>query len=399
MKLKSIKSTDIKGKTILYRSPYDIEPESVDGSYKILDNSRIKATLDTVNYLLKNNCKVVVLTWVGRPNGQKDDILSTKYLAEELGQLINHPVKHVEKTIGPETEQIINSMQPKDIIMLENTRFYPEEENDDDNFAKQLTYGCDLIVFDGFPQSHRIHASTTGILRHLPAVAGFYFEKEVSSLSQLLEDPKRPFSLVIGGKKALDKVDAIKSLYDKADTIIVGGAAANAFLKASGTNIRNSYVEDENTIEAAKEILNMGNKLITPTDFTITDNIKNPSISQIEAADNIPNGHAIADIGPKTSQIYADIISKSNTVFWAGPMGIFEDERFSNGTRSIISAMETATKNGSITIAAGGDTIEAIDKFSNQDNFSHISLAGGATLAFLSGKNLPVLDYLEKTER
>ena len=241
-RLRSLNDFDLKNKTILYRSPYDIGSKKVNGEFVIKDDSRIKATLPTLNYLLGQNCKIVIITYVKRPNGF-DPALTTAPHAVALAKLLNHPVKHVPDCIGEKRKDAISKMNPKDILMLENVRFYSEEDADDLEFAKKLTEDCDFIVFDGFPQAHRVNASTTGILEHLPSCAGFYFESEYYTLKDLVDKYNHPFTLVIGGAKISDKTEAIYNLYESVDQILVGGGPANVFLKARGFDMSNSLVE------------------------------------------------------------------------------------------------------------------------------------------------------------
>ena len=404
MKLKTLDSIDLNGKTILYRAPYDIEIKGVNGILEPEDDMRIRSTLPTLEYLLKENCKIVILTYVGRPDGVVVEALRTTPHAKRLSELLNHPVLKLDDCIGEEVEKKISSMQPKDIIMLENVRFHSEEMVGDPDFAKELCKGKEVIVFDGFPQAMRIHASTTGIERHLPAVAGIYLQHEVEMLSTLLVSPQHPFTIIIGGAKISDKVDAIRNLLQMTDTILVGGAVANVILKARGKVLGSSFVEDvfvdkmkrgkKDWIEDAKEILkqaeSLGKKIITPVDVVVSDGV---SVKTIDInTEEIPTGWMAFDIGPKTREEFSKIISQSRTIFMNGPMGKFEDEKFSAGSEAIFEAIKEAKNNlNAETTIAGGDTIDAARKHGGLENYSHISLAGGATLEFLAGKELPAL--------
>ena len=413
MKLKTIESLDLKNKTILYRAPYDIDTKEINGILELEDDMRIKATILTLQYLLKENCKIIILTYVGRPNGKVVENLRTNPHAKRLAELLNHPVDKVDDCIGPIVDEKISKMQAGGILMLENVRFYNEEMIDDDEFAKKLCFGKDFIVFDGFPQAHRIHASTTGIERHLPTVAGLYLQQEVEMLSNLLENPARPWTVIIGGAKVSDKVDAVNNLLKLADKVLVGGAVANVFLKAQGRELGSSFIEDifvdekrrekKDWVIYAKEILEKyKDKIIYPEDFIISNKkVLNSAIAENSTfvekiidinREEIPMGWTALDIGPKTQKLFSDIIEKSKTVFLAGPMGKFEDEKFAGGSISILSAMKNLTQNLSgVTIIAGGDTIDAARRYSNLEDYSHVSLAGGATLEFLAGKTLPAL--------
>lgn len=403
MKLKTLDSVNLASKTILYRAPYDIDVVEKKGTLEVNDDMRIKATLPTLEYLLKQNCKIVILTYVGRPDGIVVESLRTNPHAKRLSELLHHSVFKVDDCIGEEVDKKITEMRSGDILMLENVRFYKEEMIDDDEFAKKLCLGKDLIVFDGFPQAHRIHASTTGIERHLPAVAGLYLEREVNMLSHLLENPKHPFAVIIGGIKISDKVDAIHNLLCMADIVLVGGAVANVFLKAQGRILGDSFIEDvfvdkvkrekKDWVQDAKDILkraeSLGKKIITPTDLVISDGVST-KIVDITTTE-VPMEWMSLDVGPRTVADFSDIINNSKTVFLNGPMGKFEDPRFTQGSKMILTAMR---KIQGETIIAGGDTIDLVCTYGNLDDYSHVSLAGGATLEFLAGKELPALTPL-----
>lgn len=397
MKLKTLQDIDVAGETILYRAPYDIGVKTVDGVLQVADDLRIQATLPTLQYLLEKNCKIVVLTWVKRPDGRVVEELRTTPHARKLSELLGRPVDKVEDCIGPEVEAKISQMKAGEILMLENVRFHPEEMADDDSFAQELCRGKDLIVFDGFPQAMRRHASTTGIERHLPSVAGLYVEREVAVLSDMLQNPERPFTVIIGGAKISDKVDAVNNLLPIADKVLVGGALANVFLKALGVELGASFAEDvfvderrrekRNWVEYAKEILaKYKDKIVYPEDSVISDGTETKTINIF--SERVPAEWSILDIGPKTTDCFAKIIKNSATVFLAGPMGQFEDKRFAKGSQNIIAAM--AEVRGT-TIVAGGDTIDMVRIYGDLKNYSHVSLAGGATLEFLAGKELPAL--------
>jgi len=403
MKLRNLKETNIAGKTILYRAPYDIDVIEKNGVLEVSDDLRIQATLPTLEYLLKENCKIVILFYVGRPDGKIVEKLRTNPHAKKLSELLGKSVEKVDDCIGPLVDEKIANLKSGDILMLENVRFYPEEMVDDDVFAEKLCQGKDLIVFDGFPQAHRMHASTTGIERHLPAVAGFYLEKEVEMLSEILENPKKPFTVIIGGAKISDKVDAIHNLLKIADTVLVGGAVANVFLKAEGRELGSSFIEDvfvdkvkrekKDWVEDAKSILvqaeSLGKKVIYPSDVVISDG-KETKIIDI-GKEGVPDGWMALDIGPETTKLFSQIILQSKTVFINGPMGKFEDVKSREGSISVIQAMKKVVGE---TIIAGGDTIDVFRKYGKLENYTHVSLAGGATLEFLAGKELPALKAL-----
>lgn len=367
MRLKTIDGVDLRNKLVLYRAPYDIEPVTVNGIPTLTDTSRISATLPTLQKLIANNCRIVVLTWIGRPHGQIVDFLRTNLVATELSRQLNLPVKKINDCIGPEVQFAISALKNSEILMLENVRFYKEEEDNDDNFAEQLTTGYDLCVFDAFPQSHRDCASTTGIEKHLPTVAGLYLQSEVEHLKPLLQNPDHPFTLIIGGAKISDKLGVINNLLGVVDNILIGGASANPLLAFSGADIQDSLTE---TIE--KPIWFNSPKVHLPEDYVIEN-------------------QKILDIGPKTVNGFSSIISQSKTVLWSGPMGLFENPQFAVGTIGVAKAI---TNSSATSIVGGGDTIAFINKYSSTHNFSFVSLAGGAMLEFLSGKSLPALEPL-----
>ncbi len=349
--LKTLKNIDVEGRTILYRAPYDIGTKTENGIYVIKDTSRIESTLKTIEYLLEKNCRIVIVTYVKRPEGKIVEELRTKPHAKALSELLKRDVIHMDECVGEKVVEHIKNMQGGDIVMLENTRFHPEEDQNDSSFAKKLTEGCDLIVFDGFPQAHRENASTTGILEYLPAVIGFYFEQEISTLNKFLETPINPMTLIIGGVKAETKIPVIDNFIDKADHILIGGRCA--------------------------------------IDPLIKKYKENPKVAVAKLTKDT------YDINLESIEYFKNIIDNSKQIIWAGPIGMFEDPRYSFGTQKIISAIKRSTLNGAVSLVAGGDTIEALKAFGTVDDVSYISLAGGATLEYLSGKKLPVIRILE----
>lgn len=400
MKLRNLESVDLKDKTILYRAPYDIGVKEVNGVLEVSDDLRIKATIPTLQYLIAQNCKIVIVTYVKRPDGVVVEGLRTTPHARKLSELLGKPIDKVDDCIGDTVLQKIKNMKGGEIMMLENVRFYKGEMTDDDMFAQELCKGKDYIVFDGFPQAHRAHASTTGIERHLPAVAGNYLLQEVDMLATLLENPARPFTVVIGGAKISDKIDSVNNLLKVADKVLVGGAVANVFLKAKGYQLGSSFIEDtfvdekrrekKDWVQYGKEIIsNYGDKVVIPTDVVISDGTTTKIINVTEG---VPDKWMALDIGPETIKNFSDIILNSKTTFIGGPMGKFEDEQFAEGTKKILGAMKNSK---GVTIVAGGDTIDVARKYTNLEDYSHISLAGGATLEFLAGKELPALKALQ----
>lgn len=353
----------MKNKKVLLRVAFDIKP--ING--KLPDISRISAVLSTIKKLLKQNSSIFILTWVGRPKG-KNPNLSTKFAAQALSKLLKLPVIHISDCIGPQVQKAIKESKPGEIYMLENVRFHKEESQENNDFAKKLSQGYDSCIFDAFPQAHRNTPSTTGIQRYLSTTLGDYTKTEIDNLSPLLKN-KKGLTLIIGGAKISDKLNVVKNLINKADNILIGGAAANPLLSLQGIDIKNSLTE-----KIIKPSWINSPKVHLPTDYLI----KNKKI---------------LDIGPQTIKQWQEIIKNSKTILWSGPLGLFEDPSFATGTKEIAKAVSSSQAKS---IIGGGDTIAAINKLSNPKKFDFISLAGGAMLEFLSGKTLPALKNLIK---
>ncbi|MFH1534839.1 MAG: phosphoglycerate kinase [Patescibacteria group bacterium] len=409
MPKKTIEDIDVQGKKVLLRVAYDISLKEVDGKWVVPDDSRIRATLPTIEYLLERDCSLVLLSWLKRPGGEVVEKYRMDPVAERLSELIKHPVKKLDSCVGEEVEKEVENMKPGEIIMLENVRFYPEEQKEDEEFSKKLASLGDLIVFDAFAQSHRIHSSTTGILKQKEAVAGFLMEKELEILSKMLESPVRPFTVILGGAKISDKLETTYNLLGVADSILIGGAMANAFLKAQGAEIQNSFVEDtaidasKSAVESAKELLEktadktsfQGAEFIQlPLDLIAANSIEEPTESKVvnvNKSETLPKKWAYLDIGPQTVETYKKIIAESKTIFWNGPMGLFEEEEFAKGTKEIADAI---VNSNAASIVGGGDTEKIVKMFSLDGKFTHVSTGGGASLEFLAGKKLPAVELL-----
>ena len=409
MPKKTIEDIDVQGKKVLLRVAYDISLKEVDGKWVVPDDSRIKATLPTIEYLLERDCSLVLLSWLKRPGGEVVEKYRMDPVAERLSELIKHPVKKLDSCVGEEVEKEVENMKPGEIIMLENVRFYPEEQKEDEEFSKKLASLGDLIVFDAFAQSHRIHSSTTGILKQKEAVAGFLMEKELEILSKMLESPDRPFTVILGGAKISDKLETTYNLLGVADSILIGGAMANAFLKAQGAEIQNSFVEDtaidasKSAVESAQELLEktadktsfQGAEFIQlPLDLVAANSIEEPTESKVvnvNKSETLPEKWAYLDIGPQTVETYKKIIAESKTIFWNGPMGLFEEEEFAKGTKEIADAIVNSNV---ASIVGGGDTEKIVKMFGLDGKFTHVSTGGGASLEFLAGKKLPAVELL-----
>ncbi|MFA6391944.1 MAG: phosphoglycerate kinase [Patescibacteria group bacterium] len=410
MPKKTIRDIDVQGKKVLLRVAYDISLKEKDGKWIVPDDSRIKATLPTIEYLLEKDCSLVLLSWLKRPEGKVVDKFRMDPVAEKLSELIKRPVKKMDDCVGPEVEKAVADLKPGEIIMLENVRFHPEEQKEDAEFSRKLASLGDLIVFDAFAQAHRVHSSTTGILKQgKEVVAGFLMEKELDVLSKMLNNPARPFTVVLGGAKISDKLETTNNLLSLADSILIGGAMANAFLKAQNVDIQGSFVEDvgidatKTASESAKDLLEKtadktsfqgGDFIQLPLDLVAANSIEAPTenkVVDINKKETLPEKWTYLDIGPQTIEEYRKIISASKTVFWNGPMGLFEEAEFAKGTKEIADAI---INSGATSIVGGGDTEKIVKMFNLEGKFTHVSTGGGASLEFLSGKELPVVALL-----
>lgn len=427
MHLKTLSPTDITHKTVLLRVDYNVPIKKNDDDTVIIeDATRIEASLETINFLLKNNAKVVIIAHLGRPKG-RDESLSLKPIADYLKNTCRLPTAFCQSTIGTEAKKCIESLPNGEILVLENLRFHEEEENNDAQFAKQLSELADVYIDDAFSNAHRAHASMVGVTEFLPSFAGISLQKEVETLSNLLDKPARPFVVVLGGAKISDKVGAIEYLSDLADIVLVGGAVANDFLKAEGLEIYRSYIEDAssdkekrdiNYIDFAKKLIQDHKnermlkdgyiplpKILYPIDVIaapshyLKDGSKNESdLKTIDLTNDMQDTEETIDlqyldIGPKTIKLFSEIIAQAGTIFWNGPMGVWENTLFAAGTKHVAQAM---TQTPATTVIGGGDTIAAVDAFKLKPHFSYVSAAGGAALDFLSGKMLPGIKPLIK---
>jgi len=379
---KTIEDIVVKGKKVLVRVDFNV-PLKENG---IGDDTRIRAALPTIEYLLKHDAAVILCSHLGRPKGGPDPKYSMKPVADYLAKLIKKPVAFASDCIGPEAEKAAKALKPGDVLLLENTRFHPEEEKNDPAMAKQLASLAEIYVNDAFGSAHRAHASTEGVTHFLPSVAGYLMEKEIKYLGQAVSDPKRPFVAILGGSKISDKIGVIKNLLTKADTILIGGGMANTFFKAQGYPVADSLVEDE-ALETAKELLKIGGqKLRLPVDVVLGDKFDAEASSKTMAVGPIPDGWRILDVGPETVKAYGKVIEAAGTVVWNGPMGVFEFPKFAVGTFGVAKAI-AASK--AVSIIGGGDSVAAIQESGLADKITHISTGGGASLEMLEGLELP----------
>ena len=387
MEKKSIKDIPIKDKKVIMRVDFNVPQDKKTGV--ITDDTRIKAALPTIEYILKNDPKkLILMTHLGRPDGQVKGELRLDPVANRLSELLKTPVKKLNDCVGAEVAKAIDGAKEK-VILLENLRFHPEEEQNDANFAKQLASLADIYVNDAFGTAHRAHASTEGIAHDLPAVAGFLLDKEIEYLGKAIDTPDKPFAVILGGSKVSDKIGVIENLLKKADSLIIGGGMAYTFLKAQGASIGNSKLEKDK-IGLAKETLEKAKQMkvsfVLPIDHLIVDNIDAPTKIETTKDQNIPDGMIAVDIGPKTIELFKNSLKDAKTICWNGPLGIFENDKYAKGTKEIAVFITTLKAK---TIIGGGDTASAIAKFGLEKKMTHISAGGGASLEFMEGKVLP----------
>lgn len=385
MKKMTVRDVPLKGKRVLVRVDFNV-PQ--DESGRITDDTRIRAALPTIRYILDQGGRALLVSHLGRPKG-KDLKYTLKPVATRLSELLGKPVRFVEDTVGPVAEEASRQLKDGEVALLENVRFYPEEEKNNPDFARQLANLADVYVNDAFGSAHRAHASTAGVAAYLPAVAGFLMEKEVGTMGQALENPERPFVAILGGKKVADKIAVIENLLGKVDALLIGGAMAYTFIKARGGEIGSSILDAEH-LDFAKQMeeraRQRGVKLLLPVDVVATTEIRADAPRQVVPADKIPAGWEGADIGPATQQLFAQEIAKARTVIWNGPMGVFEVAPLAEGTRAVAQAVAACP---GTTIIGGGDSAAAITEMGFADKMTHVSTGGGASLEFLEGKTLP----------
>lgn len=385
---KTVEDMDVKGKKVLVRVDFNVPLK--EG--KVGDDTRIRAALPTIEYLLDKGAAVILCSHLGRPKGGPDPKYSMKPVGEYLSTLMKKPVAFADDCVGAEAEAAAKALKAGEILLLENTRFHPEEEKNDLDLAKKMASLAEIFINDAFGTAHRAHSSTEGVARFLPAAAGFLLEKEIKYLGQAVAEPKRPFVAILGGSKISDKIGVIKNLLTKADVILIGGGMANTFFKAQGYPVADSLVEDE-ALETAKELLaNGGTKLRLPVDVTIADKFDAEAAFKTMDVAAIPDGWRILDIGPKTMEAYDKALKGAGTVVWNGPMGVFEFPNFAKGTYAVAKSVADC---GGVTIIGGGDSVAAIQESGLADKITHISTGGGASLEMLEGLVLPGLAALQ----
>jgi phosphoglycerate kinase len=383
-----LKDIDVKNKRVLVRVDFNVP---LDSRGEITDDTRIKAALPTIKYLIKNNAMVILISHLGRPKGEIEEKLKMDNVAKRLEKLLKRKVYKLDDCVGEDIEEFVDRMVDREVVLLENLRFYEEEEKNDTDFAQSLADLADIYVNDAFGTCHRAHASVESVTRYLPSAAGFLVEKEIENLSKALEKPKKPFIAIIGGVKVSDKINLIKGLLKKVDCLLIGGAMMFTFCKSKGLETGRSIVE-EDKLDLAKGMLK-NKKIILPTDTIAADKIdKNARIKTVKV-EKIPKGMIGIDIGPETTKNYKRLIAKAKTIVWNGPMGVFEIPKFAKGTNEIAKAISRNTK--AVSIIGGGDSASAVAKLKLESRITHISTGGGASLEFLEGKKLPGIKALE----
>jgi 3-phosphoglycerate kinase len=361
----------------------------LDEERRVSDDRRITESLRTITFLRTRGARVILASHLGRPGGTVKASLRMDPVAARLGELLGMPVRKLDDCIGGDVERVTAEMADGDVVLLENLRFHPEEEANDPEFARRLAALADLYVNDAFGTAHRAHASTVGIAAHLPAVAGFLMEKELTYLSRALEDPTRPFVAILGGKKVSDKIGVIRNLLSKADALLIGGAMTYTFLRAQGYPVGTSLLEADKLDLATSLMAEAAERRVPfhlPEDVVVADRFADDAAQRTVAADAIPEGWMGMDIGPAAADAYREVILGAGTVMWNGPMGVFEFPRFAEGTRAVAQAMVDST---AVTIVGGGDSAAAVEQFGLADRMTHISTGGGASLEFMEGRELP----------
>ena len=390
---KTIRDIGIAGNTILVRVDFNVPINKKTGS--ISDDSRIRASLPTIRYLADHKARIVLCSHLDRPDGKIIEELRIKPIAEHLSHLVNKPIHTIGDCVGNEVRNEVNKLRDGDILFLENLRFHPGEETNDANFARELATLADIYVNDAFGTAHRVHASTVGVAKYLPAVAGLLMQAELEAMNKLLTDPARPFACIIGGAKISDKIGLMQHMLSKVDVMLVGGGMVATFLKAQGYDTGQSLVENDklniarNLLIKAKEL---GVALILPIDLLISEKLEADTLSRVVSTGKIPPRVYIVDIGPETLKLFSKKLADCRTIMWNGPLGIYEIPGFSMGTRGMAQLLADANAN---TVVGGGSTVETIREMGLVDMISHVSTGGGASLKFLEGKTLPGVAVLQ----
>ena len=391
MEKKTVKDFAVEGKRVLVRVDFNVPMDENKG---ITDDTRIRAAIPTIRYLMDQGAKVILASHLGRPKGQVNPKYSMAPVAERLSGLLGAPVEMAGDCVGEEVKKMAGKLEPGQVLLLENVRFYAEEEKNDPGFAAKLAELADLYINDAFCTAHRAHASTEGVARLLPAGAGFLMQKEIDIMGKALANPERPFTAILGGAKVSDKIGVIENLLKQVDCLIIGGGMANTFLKAQGYEVGKSLVENDKLDLARKLVQEAGCrvKFLLPSDVVAADQFSVDAKRKVVGVEEIPAGWLALDIGPATAKLFAEEISFARTIVWNGPMGVFEMEPFAAGTEAVAKALAGSK---AVTIVGGGDSVAAVEKLGVAEKITHISTGGGASLEFLEGKVLPGVAALQ----
>jgi phosphoglycerate kinase len=395
MNKKTIRDIDVAGKRVLVRVDFNVP---LDAEQHITDDTRIRAALPTIEYLLDHGAAVILMSHLGRPKGKAVETMRLTPAAQRLSELLHKPVQMAPDCIGPEVEALARNLQPGQVLLLENLRFHDEEEKNDPAFARQLASLGDLYVNDAFGTAHRAHASTEGVTHYLPGVAGFLMEKEINFLGGALENPRRPFAAIVGGAKVSDKIAVLERLISMVDMLLIGGGMANTFLKAEGYEIGDSLYE-EGKVDVASELINKahqrGLEFLLPTDVVIADRFAADANHTVVAVSEVPKGWRIMDIGPETITAFRKALEGAETIVFNGTLGVAEMPAFARGTDAIIEILAERSEAGATTIIGGGDSAAAVEQAGAAEKMSHVSTGGGASLEFLEGRVLPGVAALQ----
>lgn len=391
MNKKSIRDVDVQGKRVLVRVDFNVP---LDNNRQITDDTRIKAAVPTIKYLLDQGAKVILASHLGRPDGKPNEKYGLAPVAARLGELLGRPVPMAPDCIGPAVQDMVSKLQPGNVLLLENVRFHEGEEQNDEQMARELASLADIFVNDAFGTAHRAHASTAGVAKFIPAVAGFLMQKEIDVMGKALHCPERPFVAIIGGAKVSDKIGVIENLLAKVDTLIIGGGMANTFLRAQGYRMGKSLVEKDK-IELAGHLMDRAKErnvnLMLPEDLVVAEAFLKDAENKPVSVNDVPGTWMALDIGPKTAAKYAAAVRTARTVLWNGPMGVFEMDAFAKGTEAVAEAMAECA---GTTIIGGGDSVAAVDKLGLEGKITHVSTGGGASLEFMEGMALPGVEAL-----
>src|SRR5947199_4458796 len=395
MNKKTIREIDVAGKRVLVRVDFNVP---LDAEQHITDDTRIRAALPTIEYLLDHGAAVILMSHLGRPKGKAVETMRLTPVAQRLSELLGRPVQMAPDCVGPEVEALAKALQPGQVLLLENLRFHKEEEKNDLNFARQLASLGDIYVNDAFGTAHRAHASTEGITHYLPGVAGFLMEKEINFLGSALENPRRPFAAIIGGAKVSDKIAVLERLISMVDSLLIGGGMANTFLKAEGHEIGDSLFE-ESKLDVARELImkahQKGLEFLLPVDVVVADRFAPDANSKVVDHNEVPPGWRIMDIGPATIAVFRQALEGAETIVWNGTLGVAEMPAFAKGTNAIIEMLVERTREGATTIIGGGDSAAAVEQAGAAEEMTHVSTGGGASLEFLEGRVLQGLAALQ----